>query len=114
MTRFPLQTVLLLLACLVPAFAEMRVTQPDAMRAAVKKTQPEYNPIARQMHVQGDVEIEARVSDSGEVIEVKVLSGNALLTASVVKAVKVWRFQPFQENGKPIQAVAILRFTFKI
>ena len=102
------------LFALMPCFAEMRVNGPDAIKAAVKKVQPDYNPIAKQMRVQGDVEVEARVSDSGEVTDVKVLSGNALLTAPVVKAVRDWRFQPFQENGKPIQAVATLRFTFKL
>jgi TonB family protein len=72
------------------------------MRAAVKKVNPDYTPIAKQMRVQGDVEVEARVSDTGEVTDVKVVTGNALLTPTVIKAVKDWRFQPFQENGKPI------------
>jgi len=99
---------------LFPCMAEMRVTQPDAMRAVIKKTQPEYNPIAKQMRVQGDVEVEARVSDAGDVVDVKVLSGNALLTATVVKAVRDWRFQPFQENGKASQAVTTLKFSFKL
>jgi len=109
-------SALLALGCLLfaPCMAEMRVAQPEAMRAVVKKVQPEYNPIARQMRVQGDVEVEARISDAGEVTDVKVMSGNALLTAAVVKAVKDWRFQPFQDNGKPSQAIATLRFTFKL
>jgi TonB family protein len=99
---------------LLPLHAEMRVAQPEALRAVVKKVQPDYNPIAKQMRVQGEVEVEARVSDAGDVVDVKVLSGNALLTAPVVKAVKDWRFQPFQENGKPSAAIATLRFTFKL
>lgn len=106
--------VLLCVAARLPVMAEMRVAQSEAMRAVVKKTQPEYSLIARQMRVEGDVEVEARVSDAGEVVDVKVLRGNALLTAPVVKAVKDWRFQPFQENGKPSQAVATLRFSFKL
>ena len=56
---------LLALSLVTPCLAEMRVSQPDAMKAAVKKVQPDYNPIARQMRVQGDVEVEARVSDAG-------------------------------------------------
>ncbi|MFN0102765.1 MAG: energy transducer TonB [Bryobacteraceae bacterium] len=104
----------LVLLGLLPCMAEMRVAQPEAMRAVLKKVLPDYNPIARQMRVQGDVEIEARVSDSGEVTDVKILSGNALPTPPVVKAVKDWRFQPFQENGKPSQAVTTLRFSFKL
>lgn len=105
---------LFFVAAMLPCMAEMRVAQPDALRAIVKRVQPEYNPIARQMRVQGDVEIEVRVSATGEVADVKVVSGNALLTAHVVKAVKDWRFQPFQDNGKPSEAVTTLRFTFKL
>lgn len=105
---------LLFAAALLPCMAEMRVAQPEAMRAVLKKTTPEYNPIARQLRVQGDVEIEALVSDAGEVVDIKVLTGNALLTAPVVKAVKDWRFQPFRNNGKPSPAIATLRFTFKL
>ncbi len=107
-------TALLATLGLFPCLAEMRVAYQDALRAATRKPQPEYNPIAKQMRVQGDVEVEAKVSDAGEVLEVKILSGNSLLTPPVVKAVRDWRFQPFQENGKPCQAIATLRFTFKL
>jgi len=103
-----------LIAAAPPCAAEMRVAQPEALRAVTKKIQPDYNPMAKQMRVQGEVEVEARISESGDVTDVKVLSGNALLTSTVVKAVKEWRFQPFQENGRPAQAVAALRFSFKL
>jgi TonB family protein len=102
------------LLCALPCAAEMRVAQPDAMRAVQKKVTPDYNPMAKQMRVQGDVEVEAKVSDTGDVTDVKVLSGNALLTTNVVKAVKEWKFQPFQENGKAAPAVVALRFAFKL
>lgn len=112
----PLVSSVVLWAALAgaPCRAEMRVTNNDALRAAVKKVAPEYNPVARQMRVQGDVEIEASVSETGEVTAVKVLLGNSLLTGPVVKAVREWRFHPFQENGKPAAALATLRFTFKL
>jgi len=106
--------VAMLIAAAPPCAAEMRVAQPEALRAVTKKIQPDYNPMAKQMRVQGEVEVEARVSESGDVTEVKILSGNALLTSTVVKAVKEWKFQPFQENGKPAQAVAALRFSFRL
>lgn len=114
MSSITRKTALLLLAAALPCLAEMRVTQPDAMRAVTKKVQPDYNPMAKQMRVQGEVEVEARISETGDVIDVKVVSGNALLTATVVKAVKDWKFQPFQDNGKPAPAVAALRFSFKL
>ncbi|MBM3757712.1 MAG: energy transducer TonB [Acidobacteria bacterium] len=103
-----------LIAGALPYAAEMRVAQPEALRAVTKKVQPDYNPMAKQMRVQGEVEVEARISESGDVTDVKVLNGNASLTSAVVKAVKEWKFQPFQENGKPAPAVAALRFSFKL
>lgn len=99
---------------LSPLGAEMKVGMSDAMRSAIKKVQPDYNPVARQMRVQGTVEVEVKVSDKGEVQEVKVISGNALLTPAVTKAVKDWKFTPFVEEGKPAVATATLRFDFKL
>lgn len=94
--------------------AEMKVGTNEGVRAAVKKVQPDYNPVAKQMRVQGDVEVEAQVDDKGDVKEVKVVSGNALLTAGVVKAVKEWKFTPFSESGKNVPALVSLRFSFKL
>ncbi|MBM3788651.1 MAG: energy transducer TonB [Acidobacteria bacterium] len=113
MQRVNCIAVLAILTAL-PSTAEMRVAAADAMRAATKKIAPDYNPMAKQMRVQGEVEVEARISEAGDVTDVKVVSGNALLTPSVVKAVKDWKFAPFLENGKASPAVAALRFSFKL
>ena len=95
------------------AFGEVRVSGADAMKAAVQKPQPEYTTIARQMKVAGKVEVEASIAMDGSVESVRVISGNPLLTASTVAAVKKWKFTPFQENGAPAKAVAVLAFDFK-
>jgi TonB family protein len=97
----------------LPLGAEVRVSHVDAVKNAVKRPNPEYNPMARQMRIQGDVEVEVKIADSGEVAEVKVVTGNPMLSAPVVKAVKDWKFTPFTEGGKPAPAVANLRFSFK-
>jgi TonB family protein len=80
----------------------------EALKAAVKRPSPTYSPIAKQMRVAGDVEVEVNITKDGDVENVKVLSGNALLTAPVVKAVKEWKFSPFAS-----EAVTQLKFTFK-
>jgi periplasmic protein TonB len=98
------------LACL----GEVRIPAADALRAAVKKVQPEYSAMAKQMRVQGDVEVEVKISDAGDVGDVKVMSGNPLLTAPVVKSMKDWKFSPFKQEGKPSPAVTTLRFSFKM
>ncbi len=90
------------------AKAELRVSMAEALKAAVKRPSPGYSPIAKQMRVAGDVEVEVSISKTGDVDNVKVLSGNALLTATVVKTVKDWKFTPFAS-----EAITQLKFTFK-
>jgi TonB family protein len=90
------------------AQAELRVSMSEALKAAVKRPTPADSPIAKQMRVAGDVEVEVNITKEGDVENVKVLSGNALLTAPVVKAVKEWKFSPFAS-----EAVTQLKFTFK-
>lgn len=102
------------LAAVPPASAEMRVSAADAMRAAIEKPHPEYTPMAKQLRISGDVVVEALVNEKGTVDEVKVVSGNAMLTQIVVTAVKKWKFNPFQENGAPTKAVATLKFSFSL
>ena len=96
------------------ASAQVRVTAPDAMKAAVKKPQPPYSPVAKQMRIQGDVEVDVKISESGDVAGVDVVSGNAVLTSTVVQTVRDWKFTPFTQDGKPAAAVTRLRFAFKI
>ena len=93
--------------------AEVRVSHADAVKNALKKPSPEYSPMAKQMRIQGDVEVEVKIAESGEVSDVKVVTGNPMLSTTVVKAMKDWKFTPFTEDGKPAAAVANLRFTFK-
>ena len=72
---------ILLVAAVVAA--EIHVPTSVALAAAEVKPQPEYGAMARQLKVAGDVAIEVHISVAGEVGEVKVLAGNALLAGSV-------------------------------
>ncbi len=95
------------------ALADIHVPTATALAAAEVKPQPEYSPMARQLKVTGDVSVEVHISPTGEVSDVKVLNGSALLTGSVVKTLKSWRFKPFLAEGRPTAAVTVLRFAFK-
>ena len=99
-------------ACL-PVAGEVKVTHAEAVKNALRRPNPDYNPMARQMRIQGDVEVEVKIAESGDVADVKVVTGNPMLSQPVVRTVKEWKFTPFTEDGKPAPAVATLRFTFK-
>jgi protein TonB len=93
--------------------AQLRVSPADALKAAVKQPKPEYSPIARQMKITGDVDVEIFVGLDGNTEEVRVMSGNALLTPAVVNALKKWKFTPFTVDGESSKAIVILRFNFR-
>jgi len=92
---------------------ELHVTEADAKGAAISKQMPEYPPMARQLKVTGKVELEVVIAADGSVEDVRISSGNSMLTRPCAKAVHDWRFKPFLQDGKPVRAVAPLTFEFK-
>jgi protein TonB len=92
----------------------VRISDADAQKAAISKANPDYPPMAKQMHVSGAVVVEAEVSPDGEVGKVAPVSGNALLSSAAVSAVKKWKFKPFTAEGKPAKAVVRLSFNFTL
>jgi protein TonB len=92
----------------------VHVSQADAIRAAKQKVEPEYPAMARQLHLEGAVQLQAHISEEGVVDEVKPLTGNAVLMNSAVAAIRKWKFTPFTADGKPVKAIADLSFRFKL
>jgi TonB family protein len=90
-----------------------RLTQEEAVKAAVNKPQPEYPSIARQLKIQGRVEVEVSIDATGAVENVKPLTGNPALAGTVVSTLKHWHFEPILAEGKPTRAVAVMGFSFK-
>jgi TonB family protein len=111
------RSLFLLILAALPVCAQdavRRLTHEEAVKAAVSKPQPPYPPVARQLRIQGHVEVEVSITPSGAVDTVKVLSGNPALTGTVGQTLKTWRFEPIVVDGKPAHAVAVLGFTFKL
>ena len=104
---------ILLLATTGICRAEVHLTEAQAKAAAVVKTLPEYPVTARQLKVTGKVELEIEIDTDGLVKGVKILTGSPILTRPCAKVVADWKFKPFQEDGKPAEAVAPISFEFR-
>jgi protein TonB len=89
-----------------------KVSNQEAMNAAITKVQPAYPAVARQLNIEGVVQLEATINEEGVVDRVNIVSGNPVLTKPSVEALKKWKFKPFTENGKAVQATATFHFTF--
>jgi protein TonB len=89
-----------------------KVTKKEGTSAIISKVAPDYPPVAKQLHLQGAVELEAIVSETGEVEKVNIVSGNPVLTRPAADALKKWTFTPFTSDGKTVRAAVPVSLTF--
>jgi protein TonB len=80
----------------------------------VRNVPPVYPEVAKQARVQGVVVLEAVISPSGEVTNVKVLRGVPLLNDAAVAAVKQWSYTPTTLNGTPVAVVMTVTVNFRL
>jgi TonB family protein len=74
---------------------------------------PTYPQKAKDMHIDGRVEIQVLVNEDGDVIFANPLSGPEALWAESVKAAVGARFQPTKLAGEPVKVTGRLIFDFK-
>jgi TonB family protein len=76
---------------------------PDKMAATIlSKTTPVYPVEAKKARIQGIVKLEAVIGKTGEVEQLKVVSGPDGLQKSALDAVHQWKYKPFLLNGDPV------------
>src|SRR5258708_9710603 len=76
-------------------------------RKAKKRVAPVYPELARKMHISGAVRMELNVDPEGEVKDVTVLKGHALLRDAAVSAAKQWVF-----TKTPTKSVEVIQLDF--
>ena len=91
-----------------------RVTKTEGINNATSKAQPDYPPMARQLKIEGAVELEALVNEAGAVEKVNIVSGNPVLTGPAAEAIRKWKFTPFFWDGKAVKALVPVGLTFKL
>jgi protein TonB len=67
----------------------------------IKSVAPVYPPLAKTQRVTGNVTLDALIDVSGNVAQVKVISGPPLLHQAALEAVKQWKYTPAQLDGNP-------------
>src|SRR5271170_5912883 len=73
-----------------------------------------YPLLGQHMRVQGSVVLQALVGTDGNIENLRVLSGPAILTAAAQQAVRQWRFKPYLQNGQPVETKARITVNFSI
>jgi len=69
-----------------------------ASRPPVRSVYPVYPDV----NTRGAVALTAQVDSDGRVRSVRVVSGNHALASAAVRAVRLWRYSPYLEDGRPV------------
>jgi TonB family protein len=84
------------------------------MAEIVKKVSPEYPTIARSQKVRGKVDVEAEISEKGDVTRAKAVSGPVLLRDAAEQALMKWKFKPATIDGVNIPSKARISIEFSL
>jgi TonB family protein len=69
----------------------------------MRRVEPQYPPLARQIHREGQVELHAVIATDGTIQSLQVVSGDPLFLRSAVDAVSQWRYHPTVLNGQAVE-----------
>lgn len=96
--------------------ALMTATVPFSQLTLLKSVQPVYPPKAENTKIEGWVELDFTVTDSGRVKDVTVhaVSTPGLFEEAAVKAVSQWRYKPYLSDGKPAPVRTEIRVRFSL
>ena len=80
----------------------------------ISSVPPQYPSMARSQRVGGDVKIDALVDISGQVAGMKIISGPVLLQQPAMDALRRWKYEPAQLNGKAVPMHLTVTVQFKL
>lgn len=78
----------------------------------LRSTPPAYPAIAKSAHVSGTVVLQATISNTGTVANLRVLSGPPMLRQAALDAVRTWRYRPYLLDNQPIEMQTTINVVF--
>ncbi|HET6266237.1 MAG TPA: energy transducer TonB [Acidobacteriota bacterium] len=95
--------------------APMKITAEMERPHRIKIVKPEYSSVAMRSQIQGDVVLQAVISETGVVEDVQIVKPlNPMLDKAAVTAVRQWLYKPAMFNGRPVRVYLSVTITFRI
>ena len=88
-----------------------------AQAVVIHKEEPKYPPMARQMRVEGSVEIQALVGVDGNVEQVRIVNVSRTgvgFEKATEEAVRKWRYKPATKHGVKVRMWVQIRVPFRV
>jgi protein TonB len=80
----------------------------------IDKVIPTYPAVAQATRTSGTVVLQATISQTGTIENLRVVSGPVLLRQAALDAVKEWRYKPYMLNGQPVEVETAVSVEFKL
>lgn len=78
----------------------------------IRRVEPQYPAIARQIRLEGTVVLKAVISRDGDIEQLQVTSGPGLLAGAAATAVRQWKYRPYLLNGEPVEVETQITVNF--
>lgn len=95
-----------------PEYIHVRASTMQGM--IVHKVQPIYPFIAQKARVEGTVVLRATINKKGNVENLQVVSGPAMLQMSAMDAVQQWKYRPYLLNGEPVAVKTMVNVSYTL
>jgi TonB family protein len=80
----------------------------------ISSVMPVYPFSAREANIQGDVVIDTRIGPNGSVTHMQVISGPTMLRQAALDALRRWKYQPSELDGKPVAVQMLVTIRFRL
>jgi len=91
------------------------IVVPEIQQARlVVRVEPQYPALAKQIRLEGTVQIRAVIGKDGTVQSVEILSGHPLLARAAQDAILRWRYTPTLLRGEPVEVETLITVIFKM
>ena len=87
---------------------------PSRAVEPILEVKPGYPRLARQLRMEGSVDVVLQVDRFGVPLSAEIVNGNPAFQEDALKASLGWRFQPAVDRGRPVSSEFLIRFIFNL
>ncbi|HEX8810860.1 MAG TPA: energy transducer TonB, partial [Terracidiphilus sp.] len=101
-------------AHVVKPTSTITVSRGVAEGMIVQRIVPDYPAIARAARLEGTVVLQATISKTGTIENLRVIDGPVMLRQAAINAVQQWRYRPYLLNGDPVEVETAINVNFTL
>jgi len=90
----------------------VRVSQTVLVSRAIYLPKPDYPLLAKQIKLEGSVNVQVFIDETGKVISAKAISGHPLLVAGAQRAATLARFSPTMIGDQAVKVSGVITYNF--